>query len=280
MREPQREKRGAPDPDPIATSLDALAIEAVVHASHGDPFAILGPHQIEDGLWEIRALLPQARSVRLVAAQDERPLATMRRLHVDGLFVVRLTSRELPRYRFEIEGHGPRLLHDPYCFGPVLDDHRLHALTEGEDPFVQFGAHFLTHEGVKGASFVVWAPNARRASVVGDWNDWDGRRHPMRLRHPAGAWELFIPELQPGARYKFEILGPNGEMLPLRADPFAFAAERPPATASILQDLPWRTWSDAGWIEKRRSVDQRRSPISIYECHLASWARVPEEGGR
>ncbi|HUZ67199.1 MAG TPA: 1,4-alpha-glucan branching enzyme, partial [Beijerinckiaceae bacterium] len=208
-------KRAKPTIAPAPTSLDPHAIEAVAHASHGDPFSVLGPHQTGQGLWEIRAMLPQAHAARLVSVDGERTLASMQRLHVGGLFVAQIESQLRPSYRFEVEGRGPRLLYDAYAFGPVLGDKDLHALSGGEDPFVHFGAHFLTHEGVRGANFVVWAPNARRVSVVGDWNDWDGRRHPMRLRHDAGVWELFIPELQPEARYKFEIVGPGGELLPL-----------------------------------------------------------------
>jgi 1,4-alpha-glucan branching enzyme len=267
---------------PAATVLSHEAIEALAQASHGDPFAVLGPHRIGEDRWEIRAMLPQADAASVVSPDGSTVLAQMQRAHVGGLFVGTATSRERPAYRIAVEGRAPGLLDDAYAFGPTLTDAELDRLTDvRSDSLCQsLGAHFRTHEGVDGATFAVWAPNARRVSVVGDWNEWDGRRHPMRLRHRAGVWELFIPALSPGARYKFEIVGPSGETLPLRADPVAFAAEQPPATASILHDFPSREWQDEEWMAGRRTSDHRRSPISIYECHLGSWARVWEDGNR
>ena len=266
----------------IATSLSQDQIEAIANAAHGDPFAVLGPHQIEKGLWEIRALLPQASAAQVVSADGQRVLGDMKRVHIAGLFVCRLDGGERPKYRLKIAGRGSELFYDAYSFGPVLSDQMLSELGNfhSDALFLALGAHPLTHEGVAGASFAVWAPNARRVSVVGDWNEWDGRRHTMRIRHSAGVWELFIPELSEGARYKFEIIDAHGAMLPLRADPVAFAAEQPPLTASILEGLPRHEWQDASWIDKRRALEPRRSPISIYECHLGSWARVWEEGNR
>ena len=145
--------------------------------------------------------------------------------------------------------------------------------------YCRLGAHRKTLEGVAGVGFAVWAPNARRVSVVGDFNNWDGRRHPMRLRHERGIWELFVPGLDAGARYKFEIKGADGG-LHLKADPVAFASERPPATASVLHGEPEFEWRNEAWMARRGAGDPRKAPMSIYECHLGSWARVPGEGNR
>jgi 1,4-alpha-glucan branching enzyme len=152
--------------------------------------------------------------------------------------------------------------------------------TVGSDAiYRKLGAHPATLGGAEGFAFAVWAPNARRVSVVGDFNEWDGRRHPMRLRHDGGIWELFIPELKPGARYKYEIRGAGGDLL-LKADPVAFTAEKTPSTASVLHGPPDFAWADQAWMEQRGVTDPRKAPISIYECHLGSWARVPEQGQR
>ena len=281
MKDFQRRERSHEE-DAAKTSLSGEAADAVANGTHGDPFSILGPHQIDEGLWEIRAILPQAHSARVVSKDGERTLGEMRCVHAGGLFVARISSAGRPNYRLRIEGGGQDLLYDPYSFGPLLSDRTLGELAnfQSDELFLALGAHLVTHDDIPGASFAVWAPNARRVSVVGDWNDWDGRRNPMRLRHPLGVWELFVPELHRGARYKFEILDAHLNLLPLRADPIAFAAESPPATASVLQGLPAHEWRDRPWMEKRLSLDQRRSPISIYECHLGSWARVWEDGNR
>jgi 1,4-alpha-glucan branching enzyme len=146
--------------------------------------------------------------------------------------------------------------------------------------YMKLGAHHLDLGGIEGFLFTVWAPNARRVSVVGDFNSWDGRCHPMRRRHEGGVWELFIPDGRPEQRYKFEIIGLQGNVLALKADPLAFAAEHPPATASILKKPPQFDWRDAEWMAARSAKNHRKEPMSIYECHLGSWARVPEEGNR
>src|SRR6185369_12147108 len=135
------------------------------------------------------------------------------------------------------------------------------------------GAQVMAIGGVNGVRFAVWAPNAQRVSVVGDFNGWDGRRHPMRLRHSAGVWELFIPRLRPGAIYKYEIVGPTGELLPLKADPVALRAELPPATASTVADLSVISWSDGAWEQERANRQSATAPMSIYEVHAGSWVR-------
>jgi 1,4-alpha-glucan branching enzyme len=255
----------------VVTNLDRNAIDSLLAARHGDPFSVLGRHEI-DGQWVVRALLPQAMSVSLIDRQDGSVLADMKRLHSDGLFEAALRSR--PDYRLHLHlSHGSRVIEDPYAFGSTLSSFDLHLIAEGRHRELQrcLGAHLMSIDDVKGIRFAVWAPNALRASVVGDFNDWDGRRHPMR-RHPgAGIWEIFIPGLAAGAIYKFEMIGPRGEMLPLKADPMALAAEVPPRTASVATDLTMLRWTDSTWRAHRAERQTAESAISIYEVHAASW---------
>ncbi|WP_240539886.1 1,4-alpha-glucan branching protein GlgB [Salinarimonas soli] len=259
------------------------AIAAILAARHGDPFAVLGPHQIEPGTWEVRAFFPGAQGITIVGWHDETALGTMERAHPEGFFVGRIPSKERPGYRFRIEYPlATRVVHDIYGFGDILTPAELNQVREvGSDATYRvLGAQRRNVGGAEGFLFAVWAPNARRVSVVGDFNDWDGRRNPMRLRHDGGIWELFIPDLVERMNYKYEIVGAGGDILPLKADPVAFAAEHPPATSSVLTGAPDYAWRDAAWMAGRGTHDPRKTPISIYECHLGSWARVPEEGNR
>jgi 1,4-alpha-glucan branching enzyme len=264
----------------VPASLAAQVIEAIVKGLHGDPFAVLGPHQVTQSLWEVRAMLPRARAAEILSPQGS-VIATMERHHIDGFFVARFPSDSRPAYRLRLETrHGVRTISDPYSFGSVLDASAFQAL-QGEGELDKYlGAQTIRHGGVDGVLFCVWAPNARRVSIIADFNDWDGRQNPMRLRHGGGIWELFVPDISPGVHYKFEIIAQDGRLLPLKADPFAFAAERPPATASIVHGRPEYGWHDAAWMDKRELGAPREKPISIYECHLGSWARVPEDGNR
>ncbi|WP_193557311.1 1,4-alpha-glucan branching protein GlgB [Microvirga pakistanensis] len=249
----------------------------------GDPFSVLGPHEIAPGIWEIRAIIPDADAVTLLDRDGRTALTTMEKRHPDGLFVGTLSTFERPDYRLQIERQGhTEIRHDPYSFGTFLShDDLMRLRTSGSDAvYTKLGAHHLDLGGIQGFLFTVWAPNARRVSVVGEFNNWDGRCHPMRRRHEGGVWELFIPDASAGQRYKFEIVGFHGNLLALKADPMAFAAENPPATASILKGEPAFEWRDEEWMKSRARQDQRKAPISIYECHLGSWARVPEEGNR
>src|SRR5262249_61734924 len=168
-------------------------------------------------------------------------------------------------------------------FPATLSDYDLHLLGEGTHYriFDKLGAHRARLDGVDGVIFSVWAPNARRVSVVGDWNAWDGRRHPMRLHPGNGIWELFVPGVDAGAHYKYEILGRGGELLALKADPLAFAFEPDvPRTASVVCDLEGYAWQDGEWMERRRRGAPHEAPMSIYEVHLGSWRRGPQGGGR
>ena len=262
--------------------LDVLpsgAVEALVQGRHGDPFALLGPHEGADG-WVVRAFLPQALSLSLVQPGSGVVLAPMRREGPDGLWIGTLPDQSAYRLRVTTVDGATADLADPYAMPPLLGEMDLHLLREGrhQDLAQCLGAHAMQVEQVQGVRFAVWAPNARRVSVVGDFNGWDCRRHPMRLRHDAGVWELFIPDVAPGALYKYDLIGPHGETLPQKADPVAWAAERPPATASIVvRPEPWQ-WTDGAWMGQRSALQTPGAPISIYEVHATSWLPASHNG--
>jgi len=261
---------------------DALSPDALMERWRADPFGALGPHQIGACAWEIRTLAPHAQAVRAFDAQTGSDLGAFTRAHEEGLWILRLATPTRPHYELETQEHtGARRLRDPYSFGVILQEEELCAV-RGEGPrqlYEILGAHPRAVGDAQGVLFALWAPNAARVSVVGDFNHWDGRTHAMRLRHAYGVWELFIPGLTRGALYKFEILGADGALLPLKADPFAFRAERPPATASIVEGLPAPACSPLA-TQGRGEKPQRERPISIYECHLGSWMRESEQNGR
>jgi 1,4-alpha-glucan branching enzyme len=255
---------------------------AILAARHGDPFAFLGLHAVGGNLC-LRVFLPWAWRLWAIDAASGEVAGELQCLHEDGLFSGVLGRRPRFRYRLRAEGaRGLREFEDVYAFPPVLGDLDIHLLAEGthHESYAVMGAHCRAHEGVMGVAFAVWAPDARRVSVVGDFNAWDGRRYPMRLRHAAGVWEIFIPGLGAGHLYKYEILDADGALLPLKADPHARAAERPPGTASRIAAPARHAWRDAEWVAARWRRNDRHAPISIYEAHLGSWRRKPEEGGR
>ncbi|MFH5925849.1 1,4-alpha-glucan branching protein GlgB [Roseomonas xinghualingensis] len=247
-------------------SLDA-ALDAIAEGRHGDPFAVLGPHG-----GKVRTFQPGALAVEAVP-QGGSPVL-LRQVHDQGIF-----EGEVPEGRYTLRISWPggvQETEDPYSFGLLLGDLDIYLFGEGRHREMGrvFGAHAMTIDDVPGVRFAVWAPNARRVSVVGDFNSWDGRRHPMRLRGVAGVWELFIPRLGPGTRYKYEIQGRLGGVLPLKADPVAWASELAPGTSSIVAQPEPHSWSDAHWIEQRGALQAPEAPISIYEVHPASWWRA------
>ncbi|HSD93504.1 MAG TPA: 1,4-alpha-glucan branching protein GlgB [Methyloceanibacter sp.] len=253
---------------------DAAAIEAIVAGRHGDPFAILGPHRNADG-FSIRVFAPEAEEVDAIDEMG-RLLGSLEKIHHAGFFAGAIGCPVDTSYRLRFRSAGAEWEGgDPYRFMPVLGDIDLHLLAEGTHRrlYEKLGAHPTVHEGIEGVVFAVWAPNAQRVSVVGDFNGWDGRRHPMRKRHEAGIWELFIPVLKSGALYKFEILGRDGELLPLKSDPVALEQEVSPSTASRVHGLPRHDWGDDAWMQRRGAAQDRSAPISIYEVHLGSWRR-------
>ncbi|WP_449409369.1 1,4-alpha-glucan branching protein GlgB [Methylobacterium komagatae] len=266
---------------PTIPTVHQDAIAAIMGASHGDPFSVLGPHKVGANTWEVRAVLPEARAANLIL--DERTVPFEKR-HADGFFVARVEGEGRPLYEIETElwDGSTRRRFDPYGFGSSIEQYDVAGLREVGTNLVYriLGAQAGRLDGIDGFRFAVWAPNAKKVSVVGDFNEWDGRRHPMRLWQDGGVWELFVPGLEPGGRYKFEIRGPDGSLVPLKADPVAFAAEHPPATGSILHGLGSFDWRDDGWMGSRGAKDPRHAAISVYEVHLGSWMRVPEEGNR
>jgi 1,4-alpha-glucan branching enzyme len=261
-------------PIPDLETLDA--VQALAEGRHGDPFSFLGPHRTRHGI-VLRAFLPGATQVRMRSGADTRSLAPVGDF---GLFAARLETMPAPGdYVLAIQWcDALQETEDPYAFGPLLGDLDLHLFSEGAHWHLaeRLGAACVRHQQVEGVRFAVWAPNARRVSVVGDFNSWDGRRHPMRLRYSAGVWEIFIPRLKAGERYKFEIVGPDGALLPLKADPLARLTECPPATASIVAGPLDFSWSDADWMAQRGGAQSLTAPISIYEVHIGSWLKAGE----
>ncbi len=263
--------------------LSPAELTALVDATETCPHRFLGLHALGDGGCVVRCLLPGAVSVEVrdVAAGVGLP---MERLHAVGLFERVIPRREGLRYRLRAtyaDGTA-RELEDPYRFWPTISEDDLFLLGKGDDHRVyhKLGAQLRTLDGVAGVSFAVWAPSARRVSVVGDFNLWNGRAHPMRALGASGIWEIFVPGLVAGTRYKFELVGPHDRTPFLKTDPYGLHFEPSPNHAAIVCDLSGFVWNDAVWMESRRRRDPRTRPMSVYEVHLASWRRVPEEGGR
>ena len=255
-------------------------VERLVARDHPQPHDVLGAHSDGSGV-VVRAYRPDATAVRVVPRRGNP--VELRRRHPAGVFEGRLPRRQFPfHYRLEVDyASGPTVtLDDPYAFLPTLGEVDLYLAGEGrhEELYLHLGAHVREIDGVAGTAFSVWAPSARSVSVVGDFNGWDGRLNPMRTLGSAGIWELFVPGVGDGERYKYEIRAQDGSLL-LKADPVAFAAEVPPATASVVHRSR-HEWRDDAWLERRRAGSQLDRPISIYEVHLGSWRRNPLEGNR
>ena len=257
------------------------AAQAIINADHHDPFSYLGIHGGGKAGVTVRAFLPYAQAVDVVDARSGKVIAPMVRTFSEGLYTAHLAKHKKPfAYRLRVKANGETQdIDDPYAFAPVLSEMDRHLLSEGThyQTFNKLGAHVIDINGVSGVLFAVWAPNAKRVSVVGTFNNWDGRCHSMRLHPDCGIWEIFIPELGEGTLYKFEIRARNGDVLPLKADPYASFMEQAPGTASIVYDLGEYNWSDDAWMKKRAKTARCQDPISIYEVHLGSWRRNPEE---
>ncbi len=250
--------------------LEQDQIDELLAGRHTDPFALLGLHADGQGRLWLRALLPGASKVELLDALTSRTLVS---LQPSGDFFESLVPRRRKRFDYRLAvawADGSQGIYaDAYAFGPQLGDADLALLAAGDHPrpFTLLGAHALEQDHVDGVRFAVWAPNARRVSVVGSFNQWDGRRHGMRLRHAAGIWDIFVPHAALGDLYKFEIIAANGELLPLKADPYARAAQLRPDTASIVAALP----TARALPPERAAANARQAPLSIYEVHAASW---------
>ena len=258
-----------------------LEIQRLVELRHPDPHAVLGIHPDGDGV-VIRAFRPDAERVTILPDFGGEVPARHRK---GGVFEARLNGRkEVFGYLLKIDYRGGAsfTLRDPYSFLPTFGELDSYLVAEGrhERIWERLGAHPRHSQGVFGTSFAVWAPTARSVSVVGDFNSWDGRLHQMRSIGSTGVWELFVPDVGAGARYKYEIRPGDGGTRLLKADPYAFRTEVPPATASVIHQLDRYLWGDEEWMERRRAQDVFRRPMTVYEVHLSSWRRVVEEGNR
>ncbi len=262
-------------------------IQALLKGESGDPFSILGVHRSE-GAFCIRAFLPEAKAAWVLQHKGpaKKRFIKMAKRHKEGLFEA-VTERLSRPFRYTLRTTNSRdevrEFYDPYCFPQVLTDFDLHLIGEGThyQNYEKLGSHVREIGGVRGVHFAVWAPNARRVSVIGDFNEWDGRRHPMRFLVDSGIWELFIPGLGEGTLYKFDILSKYSEWREQKTDPFAFFFVVRPKTAAIVYDLVNKhKWNDAAWLSSRSERNWFESPVAIYEVHLGSWMRVAEENSR
>ena len=264
-------------------SQDAAGFAEIAAARHTDPFGFLGPHRTDAGV-AVRVFAPGAERAELISLSGE-VLAPMMGVDALGGYIGMLPA-DTPwpvAYRVRMfRGGDTWEAEDPYRFPPFLGELDRHLMAEGRHRrlFEKLGAHLTEIEGVAGVAFAVWAPNAKRVSVVGAFNEWDGRRHQMRLHPGCGVWEVFVPGLAEGAVYKFELVGASGEILPLKADPYAFFCERSPATASRVAPIGHYGWNDDAWMARRAEANRFDAPMAIYEAHLGSWRRCPEEGNR
>ena len=264
-------------------TIEQGSIDALLGATHGDPFGALGMHQAGEHM-VVRVLRPDARTVTVQSLDQPAAVYPALQVHPDGLFEAVLEGAEQRfRYTLHFTGHDGSewTERDPYSFGVLLGQLDLHLFAEGQhwQLYDKLGAHLTAIDGARGTTFRVWAPNAQRVSVVGDFNGWDGRRNPMRKLLGCGVWEIFIPGVLEGAHYKFELKQAHGG-IGLKSDPFAFFSQYGTSTASMVYDLARFQWSDAEWMQHRATVDWPRAAVSIYEVHLGSWRRVVDEGNR
>ncbi|SLN53018.1 1,4-alpha-glucan branching protein GlgB [Roseisalinus antarcticus] len=260
---------------PLAPETDATSLEDFVTGRHRDPFSVLGVHE-RDGAWSIRIFAPGATEAEVdIDGTGRVPLAV---LHEAGVFGAVLPTRP-GRYTVQARNDGGDWGYlDAYQFGPVLGEMDEHLISEGAHMRLwrTLGARPIAHEGADGVAFAVWAPDARRVSVIGDFNDWDGRRHPMRRRGTSGVWELFIPDLGTGARYKYEVAGADGGLPKPKSDPVGLQGDLRPDNCSIVRSLDEYSWQDGAWMRDRGALQRTDAPISIYEAHLGSWRKRPD----
>ena len=271
-------------------------LEVIARGEHFDPFAVLGPHWTErvgKKLLAIRVVHPNAAEVTVLWGKKAEAYRAVR-IHPDGVFEAQIPASAAGKSQTEAVAAGAYRLqfrfsdgyvfetYDPYAFPPVLTEYDLYLSGEGThyQKYEKLGAHVREVAGVRGVHFGVWAPNARRVSVVGNFNIWDGRVHPMRHRGSSGIWEIFIPGMGEGELYKFEILSSAGKLVGLKTDPYGFAGEMRPNNASVVCTIDGYKWKDTAWMESRSLRDWLHSPMTIYELHAGSWRRKPEEENR
>lgn len=251
------------------------AIHSLLNAVHGAPFDLLGPHQVSENQVSIRAFRPTARKLAVVD-ESSGESHDMNCLHNEGFFEITLNSQDL-KYHYEAETHEGKkeTFHDPYAFPPLFTEYDLYLFAEGRHLHIyeKMGAHLREANGVKGVNFSVWAPNAYRVGVIGSFNGWDTRVHPMRQHGANGVWELFIPEAKEGDIYKFDIRSRFRDYRVEKTDPYGYFSEKRPRTASIVSNLDSYRWRDKKWMDARVNSNPLTKPMSIYEVHLGSWRR-------
>jgi len=258
-------------------------IKLIINAEHWDPFIVLGMHELKAGGITVRAFLPDADEAWVIDVNKDKSYR-MEKTNKAGLFEKKFEKiKDFFKYKIKVKTSDNHVyeFYDPYSFWPVLSDYDLYLIGEGSHykKYEKVGAHVMEINGIRGVHFAVWAPNAKRVSVVGDFNNWDGRRHQMRVLGLSGVWEMFIPGLENGDIYKFEIKSKSNDIL-FKADPYAFYFEKRPKSASVVYDINEYQWNDQKWMEMRPKKNWLESPISVYEVHLGSWIRIPEEEER
>jgi len=270
----------------MKTTASSDAVNRIIHTEHHDPFSVLGAHVVDikdKRVVAVRAFLPEAKSVCVI---DKVTLAEyeMTKILADGFYEVVIPDcSEVFPYKLKSVTHNNsiEIFEDPYSFLPTLTEYDLYLFNSGDHHRIydKLGSHAITPNGINGVQFAVWAPNAKSVSVVGNFNNWDRRRHAMRVLGASGVWEIFIPGLKEGELYKYQVKTKSGNILD-KADPYATEMELRPKTASKINFLQNYEWNDEEWIKRRAESDHLGEPISIYEVHLGSWARVAEEQNR
>ncbi|MBK8025723.1 MAG: 1,4-alpha-glucan branching protein GlgB [Chloroflexi bacterium] len=262
----------------MLSKMNPDALEAVAHADHGSPFSVLGVHPLESNKYVVRTIQPNAASISLLLEDGPEPIP-MHKVHPVGIYEVIITATAHPkRYRFEMTTHAGEIIvfHDPYdsaAFPFQLTDFDIYLLRQGRhlESYAKMGAHLRDAAGVQGVNFVLWAPNARRISVIGDFNNWDARLHPMQRLGDSGFWELFIPGVPEGSIYRYSVRSSQHGYQADKSDPYGFYFEKRPQNASIVYNLDGYEWGDGAWMKERAETSLLKKPMAIYELHAGSW---------